>query len=206
MIKRITAVAVLAVALTACASTSPPAAPTQVINKSGWNSTQLGMVAATGDPATMPGTPGIGKGIIYLSRVYVDQNTEAGNALTAVITPGTGLTDCYLGVYDAGTGKLLAKTGDIASQLETAGNLRAKFTTPLPAQTVNKELWLAVLVGGETKPPAVVGDREYGTNLNQNSDFRLWVSTRNNYTSLPDTAPAKKQAQNSSIPFLAISP
>lgn len=206
MIKRITAVAVLAVALTACASTSPPAAPTQVINKSGWNSTQLGMVAATGDPATMPGTPGIGKGIIYLSRVYVDQNTEANAALTAVITPGTGLTDCYLGVYDADTGKLLARTGDIAGQLETAGNLRARFTAPLPGQTVNKELWLAVLVGSETKPPAVVGDREYGTNLNQNSDFRLWVSTRNNYTSLPDTAPAKKQAQNSSIPFLAISP
>lgn len=206
MIKRITAVAALGLALTACAGTPPPTASAPVTNKSGWNSTQLGMVAATGDPATMPGTPGIGKGIIYLSRVYVDQNTDANNALTAVITPGTGLTDSYLGVYDPDTGKLLASTGDISSQLETEGTVRAKLTAPLPAQTVNKELWLAVLIGGETKPPAVVGDREYGTNLNQTSDFRLWVSTRNNYTSLPDTAPAKKQAQNSAIPFLAISP
>lgn len=206
MIKRIAAIAALGLALTACASTTTPTAPVQVTNKSGWNSTQLGMIAATGDPATMPGTPGIGKGLIYLSRVYVDQNTEANVALTAVITPGTGLTDSYLGVYDADTGKLLASTGDISSQLETAGTLRATLTTPLPAQPVNKELWLAVLIGGATKPPAVVGDREYGTNLNQTSDFRLWVSTRNDFTSLPSVAPAKKQAQNSSIPFLAIAP
>jgi hypothetical protein len=208
MIKRMTAVALLGVglALTACSSATPQAAPIQVINKSGWNSTQLGMVAATGDPATMPGTPGIGKGIIYLSRVYVDQNTEANTALTAVITPGTNLTDSYLGVYDADTGTLLARTGDISSQLETAGTVRARFTSPLPAQTVNKELWLAILIGGDTTPPAVVGDREYGTNLNQTGDFRLWVSTRNNFTALPDTAPAKKEAQNSAIPFLAISP
>ena len=206
MIKRSTAIVALGLALTACSSAPPPTAPAQVTNKSGWNSTQLGLVAATGDPATMPGTPGIGKGIIYLSRVYVDQNTDANAALTAVITPGAGLTNSYLGVYDADTGKLLARTGDISSQLEAAGTVRATFASPLPAQTVNKELWLAIVIGGETKPPAVVGDREYGTNLNQTGDFRLWVSTRNTYTSLPDTAPAKKEAQNSSIPFLAISP
>ncbi|HEX4224618.1 MAG TPA: hypothetical protein VHZ97_19770 [Pseudonocardiaceae bacterium] len=208
MIKRtILGIAIAAIVLTGCSSTPPPSTPAApVINKSGWNSTQLGLVAATGDPATMPGTPGIGKGIIYLSRVYVDQNTDAGIALTAVITPGTGLIDSYLGVYDPDTGKLLASTGDISSQFETAGTLRAKFTTPLPAQTVNKELWLAVVIGGMTKPPAVVGDREYGTNLNLTSDFRLWVSSRNNYTSLPTTVPAKKEAESSSIPFLAISP
>ena len=206
MIKRIIAVAALAIAVTGCSSTPQATAPAPVINKSGWNSTQLGLVAATGDPATMPGTPGIGKGIIYLSRVYVDQNTEAGFALTAVITPGTDLTGSYLGVYDPDTGKLLAATADISSQLETAGTVRAKFTTPLPAQTVNKELWLAVLIGGMTKPPTVVGDRQFGTNLNQTGDFRLWVSTTNTHTSLPATAPPKKEAQNSSIPFLAISP
>ncbi|HEV3360290.1 MAG TPA: hypothetical protein VG247_26030 [Pseudonocardiaceae bacterium] len=209
MIKRITAVAALALALTACSSPSPtpqtaPQAP--VTNKSGWNSTQLGLVAATGDPATMPGTPGIGKGIIYLSRVYVDQNHEAGTALSAVIGPGTGLTNAYIGVYDPATGKLLASTGDIASQFQTAGTVRAPFTTPLPAQAVNKELWLAVLIGGMTKAPTVVGDREYGTNLNLTDDYRLWVSTKDNFTTLPDTTPDKKQAQNSSIPFLAISP
>lgn len=200
-------IATIAIALAGCSSTPPPTTPAApVISKSGWNSTQLGLIAATGDPATMPGTPGIGKGIIYLSRVYVDQNTDAATALTAVITPGTDLTNSYLGVYDPDTGKLLASTGDISSQFETAGTIRATFTTPLPAQTVNKELWLAVVIGGMTKPPAVVGDREYGTNLNLTSDFRLWVSTRNTYTSLPATAPPKKEAQNSSIPFLAISP
>jgi hypothetical protein len=207
MIKRLTAIAALAVAMTACSSTPPastPAAP--VANKSGWNSTQLGLVAATGDPATMPGTPGIGKGIVYLNRVYVDQNVQAGTALAAVITPGTDLANSYLGVYDPDTGKLLASTGDISSQLEAAGTVRAQFGTPLPAQTVNKELWLAIVIGAMTKPPAVVGDREFGTNLNLTGDFRLWVSTKNDYTSLPATAPPKKQAQNSAIPFLAISP
>jgi hypothetical protein len=211
MIKRtilgITIAAIAAIAITGCASSTPPSAPpAPVINKSGWNSTQLGLIAATGDPATMPGTPGLGKGIVYLSRVYVDQNTDASTALAAVITPGTDLTNTYLGVYDPDTGKLLASTDDVSSQFETAGTVRARFATPLPGQTVNKELWLAVLVGGMTKSPAVVGDREYGTNLNLTSDFRLWVSTRNNYTSLPTEVPPKKEAQNSSIPFLAVGP
>jgi hypothetical protein len=201
----VAALAVLTIA--GCSSPTPPSAPPPpVVDKSGWNSTQLGLVAATGDPATMPGTPGIGKGIIYLSRVYVDKATEAGTALTAVISPGTDLTNAYLGVYDPDTGKLLASTGDIAGQLGTAGTVRATFATPLPAQAINKELWLAFLIGGMTKSPTLVGDREYGTNLNLNSDFRLWVSTKNNYAALPAIAPPKKEAENSSIPFVAISP
>jgi len=202
----------VACALTSCSSdpganaASTPTQPTVQQHKSAWDASQLGLVAATGDPATMPGTPGLAKGVIYLSRVYVDQNTEAGVALTAVIGAGQGLSNSYIGVYDPATGRLLASSGDISNQLETAGTVRAPLTSPLPAQTVNKELWLAILVGGLTKTPTVVGDREYGTNLNLTSDYRLWVSSANNYTALPPTAPAKKESLNSAIPFLALSP
>jgi hypothetical protein len=197
--------------LTACSSDPAPTAtaPTQPqvqLHKSGWDATQLGLVAATGDPATMPGTPGLAKGIIYLARVYVDQNTAADVALTAVITAGAGLSDSYIGVYDPSTGRLLASSGDISSELETPGTVRAPLTTPLPAQSVNKELWLAILIGGLDKTPTVVGDREFGTNLNLNSDFRLWVSTADTFTALPATVPAKKESLNSAIPFLAVSP
>jgi hypothetical protein len=205
------ALATAVLAITGCSSdpspgSTAPSQPVEQIHKSGWDATQLGLVAATGDPATMPGTPGLAKGVIYLSRVYVDKNAPASVALTAVITAGEGLSDSYLGVYDPTTGRLLASSGDISTQLETPGTVRALLTAPLPAQAVNKELWLAILIGGMTKTPTVVGDREYGTNLNLTSDFRLWVSTSSSYTALPATVPAKKESLTNSIPFLALSP
>jgi hypothetical protein len=199
----------LLLALAACsAAPAPSVAPPTVApqHKADWSPSQLDLIAATGDPATMPGTPGISVGVIYLNRVYVDTSAPARSALTAVITPGAGIADAYLGVYDADTGQRLAVTGDISGQLEKAGTLSVRFDHPLAAQPVNKELWLALLIGRMTSTPTVIGDREYGTNFNLSKDLRLWVSADHTYTALPARIPRIQAPTHSSIPFLAIGP
>jgi hypothetical protein len=208
-VKRVVLLLPLLLALAACSAAPAPTATAPVVapqHKAAFSPSQLNLIAATGDPATMPGTPGVSAGVIYLNRVYVDTAAPARTALTAVITPGAGLANAYLGVYDADTGQRLAVTGDISAQLEKAGTLSVRFTTPLAAQPVNKELWLALVIGAYTSTPTLIGDREYGTNFNLTKDLRLWVSADHGYTALPTRIPRIQAPTHSSIPFLAIGP
>jgi hypothetical protein len=197
---------VLALGLAACSSTPPASAPAPVPvpHKASWSPSQLNLIAATGDPAIMPSTPGVSAGVLYLNRVYVDTSAPARTAYTAVITPGTGLKNAYLGVYDPDSGRRLAVTADISAQLSKPGTVAVRFTAPLPAQPVNKELWLALVIGTMTTTPTVIGDREYGTNFNLSKDLRLWVSAEHTYTALPLNIPKLQAPTHSSIPFLAI--
>lgn len=154
----------------------------------------------------MPSTPGFSAGVIYVNRVYVDQPLACNDAFLAVVNPGAGISQAYLGVYDPRSRKLLAKTGDVSASLMTSAALRLPLTSMIPAQEVNKELWIAVLIGRMTKSPGVIGGREYGTNIGLTDDLRLWISARSDYTALPAAAPELKAPQHSSIPFVAIGP
>jgi hypothetical protein len=109
-------------------------------------------------------------------------------------------------VYDPQSHRLLAATGDVSAALMTSAALRLPLTSMIPAQAVDKELWIAVLIGKMTKSPGVIGGREYGTNLGLTDDLRLWISARSDYTALPAAAPDLKAPQHSSIPFVAIGP
>ncbi|GAA1960775.1 hypothetical protein [Amycolatopsis minnesotensis] len=193
--------------LTACSSAPvpPPAAPPQA-RMGAWSPAQLNLVAATGDPAIMPSTPGLSPGVIYVNRVYVDQAVPTRIAMTAVITGGAGITNSYLGLYDPADGKLLATTADISAQLQAGGIIKAPLTTEVPPQPMNKELWIALVMGGAGKSPAFVGGREYGTNFGQTGDFRLWVTADNHFTSLPTAIPQLRAPAHGSIPFVAVGP
>jgi len=198
-----------AVGLSACsaAGTAPTATPAASEARMGaWSPSQLGLVAATGDPAVMPSTPGFSPGILYVSRVYVDQARASRVAHLAVIAPGEGITNAFVGVYDPGAGKLLAATGDLSGPLQAGGIVDAPFTKELPAEPMNKELWLVLLIGGMTKSPTMIGGREYGTNLGLTSDYRLWVSASDKFTALPEAIPELKVPVHGSIPFVAIGP
>ncbi|GAA1656387.1 hypothetical protein [Fodinicola feengrottensis] len=210
MRKTVTIAALAAVLLSACTSNSPdkpaPPAAGDGVHQGAWTPAQLGMVAATGDPAVMPSTPGFSPGIIYFCRVYVDQSRASNDAFIAVVTAGTGLTQSYLGVYDPATHKLLASTEDVSASLQQSTPLRLPLNTVVPAESVNKELWIAVLIGKMTKSPAVIGGREYGTNIGLTDDYRLWVSKQDGYSALPTTAPEMKVPDHSSLPFVGIGP
>lgn len=168
----------------------------------------LQQIAWTGDASTLPGTPGISTGYIYFCRTYVDSPAAANNMWMAVITAGTAVTNSFLGVYDPSTGNRLGITGDISSSLMGTTYFSAALTSTISASTLtyNKELWLALVIGSQTATPTVVGRFSYGTNLGMSSDYRMWMSNTNGYTTLPTTAPAMSAATSSqSIPFIALS-
>lgn len=166
------------------------------------------LVAETCDAATIPGTPGISAGFIYFCKVYVDQSLIATKAYMAIpATVGVGCANSFIGVYDPGSGLLLAQTADISSSLGTAAVLNPSFVTPLPAQAINKKLWLAFLIGSQTSSPGFVGRNSFGTNLGITSDYRLWLSHSGGNTVLPSSAPAMDAATSSqSIPYIGIGP
>ncbi|WP_163508253.1 hypothetical protein [Fodinicola acaciae] len=208
MTSRLFAILVVGVVFLSSCTQSPPPAPASGdgVHRSAWTPARLGLVAATGDPAVMPSTPGFSAGVIYLNRVYVDQQQACNDAFIAVVNPGVGISQAYLGVYDPQSRRLLSATGDVSASLQTSAALRLPLTSMVPAQPVNKELWIAVLIGRMARSPGVIGGREYGTNLGLTDDLRLWISDRSDYTALPATAPAVKAPQHSSIPFVGIGP
>ncbi|MCU1682746.1 MAG: hypothetical protein JWQ81_3485 [Amycolatopsis sp.] len=171
-----------------------------------WSPAQSGLIAATGDPMVMPSTPGFSSGVLYVSRVYVDQTRAAHTAQLAVITAGEGISHAFIGVYDPAGGRLLASTADLSSSLGTAGVLQAPLTSEMAAQQRNKELWLVLLIGGMTKSPTFIGGREYGSNLGLTGDYRLWTSTGSTFTALPSAIPQLKVPAHGSIPFIAVGP
>jgi hypothetical protein len=206
--KEILALVAALLLLASCSAGTPTAAtpPAAAVHKSAWSPAQLGLVAATGDPAVMPSTPGFSPGIIYFSRVYVDQALASNDVFISVVNPGVGLAQAFLGVYDPETHRLLASTADVSASLQQSAPLRLPLNTVVPAQSVNKELWIALLIGKMVKSPGVIGGREYGTNIGLTDDYRLWVSTKDAFTSLPATAPQMKMPEHGSIPFVAIGP
>ena len=200
----------LVLGLSACSSSVgsgpiiPPESDSASARMGAWSPSQLNLIAATGDPAVMPSTPGFSPGVLYVNRVYVDQNRAAHNARLAVITPGEGISNAFIGVYDPSDDRLLTKTADLSQSLQQPGIIQADLTPELPAQPLNKKLWIVLMIGGMAKTPTVIGGREYGTNLGLNSDYRLWVSDANNLTALPTTLPRLKPPEHGSIPFIAI--
>jgi hypothetical protein len=153
-------------------------------------------------------------GTIYFCRAYIDQNVASNNVYIAQIAAGTGLSNCYVGVYQAiAGGNRLAQTADLSTSfMQTAPPISAPWTFSLTstvsAMAINTEIWLAMLIGAQTSAPTFVGLSNYGTNLGMSSDYRLWVSTATNNTSLPATVPAIAAAASNAqtIPFIGIGP
>jgi hypothetical protein len=150
-------------------------------------------------------------GTIYFCRAYIDQNVASNNVYLAQIAAGVTLTNCYVGVYQAiAGGNRLAQTADISTTLTAAPTapLTIPLTSTVSAMAINTEIWLSILIGSQGTAPTFVGLSNYGTNLGMSSDYRLWVSTATNNTSLPTTVPAITAAASNAqtIPFIGMGP
>lgn len=150
----------------------------------------VNMVAWTGDPALFPSSLAPAAGVIYFVRAYVDNPQTCTHMYTAVKTAGSGLSGCYLGVYQATSGgSRLGVTADISTSLQSTGSVTVSLSSSITGLAYNQEVWLAILCSSGT-PPTLIATRQYGANINQSADYRIWKSSSGSQTSLPTTAPA----------------
>jgi hypothetical protein len=159
------------------------------IPKSAQRPSGVQLAAWTGDPMLMPSVLPPATGSIYFVRAYVDNPVTCTHMYTWITTAGSGMSNSFFGVYQATSGGTrLAVSADVSTSLTSTGLVTIPISS-LSGLTYNQELWLAVVIGSGT-PPNFTSVRQYGTNIGQSSDYRLWKGTATGQTSLPSTAPA----------------
>jgi hypothetical protein len=168
------------------------------------NAGSMGLVAWTGDPTMMNtsyGSPGTGKCLAV--RTYVDSAKTVNNFYCYTLAAGSGLSNCYIGLYNS-AGTLLGRTNDISSLLDgTSGLITAPVASAISGLTFNQEVRLVMLFGAGTTP-TILASRSYGANLGLSSDYR-WGSGGSGLTSLPSSLPALSAA-GAEPPFIAVGP
>jgi hypothetical protein len=126
-----------------------------------------------------------------------------GHFYAYVITAGSGLANCYIGLYSS-AGSLLAQTADISTLLQTAGNIVAPISgSAYTGLTKNQEIYLCLLLGSGTVPAFVSATPVAGiANIGLSSNYR-WQTGGTSLTALPATFPTMA-AGGAEPPFLAI--
>ena len=161
------------------------------------------LIAWNFDPAMTnnPYPPGTGKCLAV--RCYVDSPASVGHFYTYVITAGSGLANCYIGLYSV-AGSLLAQTADISTSLQATGNIVAPISGAAYAGlTKNQEIYLCLLIGSGTSPNFTSASPTAGVaNLGLSSNYR-WQTGGTALTALPATFPTMG-AGGAEPPFLAI--
>lgn len=163
----------------------------------------MNLVAWTSDPSMIntPYTPGLGKCLAVKS--FIDNPVTVNNFYCYTLTAGSGLSNCYIGLYNS-AGTLLGRTNDISSLLDgTAGLITAPVASAISGFTFNQEIRLVFLLGAGTSP-SLLATRSYGANIGLTSDFR-WGSGGSGLTSLPSSLPTLSAA-GAEPPFIAVGP
>lgn len=172
--------------------------------KSLTNAASNGLVAWSGDPTMMNtsyASPGTGKCLAV--RCYVDNPVTVNNFYCYTLASGSGLSNCYIGLYNS-AGTLLGHTNDISSLLDgTAGPITAPVASAITGLTFNQEVRLVFVLGAGTTP-TLLSSRAYGANIGLSSDYR-WGSGGSGLTSLPSTLPSLSAA-GAEPPFVAVGP
>lgn len=172
--------------------------------KSLTNAASMGLISWSGDPTLMNTSytsPGTGKCLAV--RCYIDNPVTINNFYCYTLASGSGLSNCYIGLYNA-AGTLLGHTNDISSLLDgAAGLITAPVASAISGLTFNQEVRLVFLFGAGTTP-TLLASRSYGANIGLTSDLR-WESGGSGLTSLPSTLPTMAAA-GAEPPFVAVGP
>jgi hypothetical protein len=179
--------------------------------KSQFSAGSIQLVACTGDPSTMPGSPAITSGRPYIHRVYVDQSVTATKMTMNMLSTGstTVASNTFMGVYNL-AGVLLAQTADLSASFPASSPgaiINAALVAALTAQPINTEMYLAFLMTYTGTSPTVIGGRQFGTNQTMTSDPRLLTNTSGSLLSaLPANLPALTQTAGFTQLFLGLAP
>lgn len=97
-------------------------------------------------------TGGLTAGFPFIFRLIAPVDLTVTNLHLYVGTAGAGVTNAYLGLYNA-AGTLLSTSADVSTAMQTAGLLTAPLAAP-QALTAGQAVYAAVLVGAATTGPA----------------------------------------------------
>lgn len=188
-----------------------PASVTAPRLSSAFSAPSIQLVACTGDPSIMPGSPSITSGRPYFHRAYVDQAVAATKMTVDLLSTGasTVASNVFLGVYSLG-GVLLAQTADLSASFPASSPgaiINAALTSTLAALPINTEIYLAFLGTFTGTAPTLVGGRQFGTNQTMTSDARLYTnSSGSTLSALPANLPTLAQTAGFVQLFIGLGP
>jgi hypothetical protein len=170
----------------------------------------INAVAATMDPMSAPGVPGITTGRPYFCLAHIAAYTSisAMDIEVNAVSSGAAITTTFLGIYDVATGNLLGQTADFSASLpasQTSEILKVSLTSTIAAQNVGRLVYLCFLTtigGGGTL--TLVGGQKFGSNASATSPTgRLFTNSSGSaLTALPGTVPTLVQTGSYSMPYI----
>src|SRR5215217_207196 len=175
-----------------------------------WTPASVGLIAATGDGATMPSQAAVTAGRLLLVPVRVDQSGTVNGIITAYIsaTATTTDTNTFIGVYDVASGSLLGQTADLASFLTTVGGALVvkPLVSPITGLKPGQQIYLALLNNYLISTgPQWVATRLFGTAMTGVTGLitRLYVSS-GTFSALPASVPTIAASGTNSIPWIGL--
>ena len=167
---------------------------------------KLGYAAMTEDVGQAPSSSNYTVGRVFVGPMSVDNPLACQTIYCATVTtPGVGLSNCFIGIYDANL-NLLATSSDISVPLQTATPflIVAALNQVIPKQPLNTKLYWAYLVGAATTQPSMVSNQFVATT--PPSGPLAFESNASGLTALPASLASAVTAFSTRVPFIAIGP
>jgi len=167
---------------------------------------KLGYAAMTEDAGQAPSSSNYTVGRVFVGPMTVDNPLVCQTIYCATVTTaGVGLSNCFVGIYDANL-NLLATSADISVPLQTATPflIAAALSQVIPKQALNAKLFWAYLVGAATTQPSMVAN-QFVANAPPSGSL-VFISNATGLTALPASLAAAVTAFNVRVPFIAIGP
>lgn len=186
-------------------ATVPTVAPSRTL----WTPAAAGLIAATGDIATMPSQAAVTTGRLFVSPVVVDQALTANSMCVAYVSlPAATVTSAFLMVYSS-TGTLLGQTADFSASFTTTASgvfLVPPLQLPITGLVAGQQIYIGMINNYTGTGPSFITTRLFGTNLSGGSSGpnvtnaipRLLVSS-GTFTSVPATMPAVNPSNTNSL-------
>lgn len=188
------------------ASGSGTVSVTSSSREPGFGPVDHGLLAWTGDPATLSGSGfSLTAGQVYLSKVKIaDRATTVSNLWCYVTTAGTSLTagQNFVGLYNS-TGTLLASADATAG----FGSTGAKTIAVTPQTLPVGDYYVAFLANGTGTQPSVAGGAGNTgvTNVGLSTAMSRFLNTTAGNTALPASIALGSQTQNIAARWAALS-
>jgi hypothetical protein len=112
-----------------------------------WTPSSSSFKGWTDNPLIYTGAAAPTSGTVYVMRVRLDTTGTISMVTILVTTAGTGLSNCYAGVYDT-SGVQLGISADQSASWNSTGTKAVSLTSATTSQSAGTDLYVALLYNG----------------------------------------------------------